>query len=83
MDTCHIQLLAVIQRDEVLRDRVKVRDSPLLVGKVLQKKQMPIPVAGNLGHLTLRIDRAARSGDHVKAAEGSLRTAVRQTCEQI
>ena len=44
---------------------------------------MTVPVAGNLGHIALCIDRAARSGDHVKAVEGSLRTAVRQAHEQV
>ena len=44
---------------------------------------MTIPVAGNLGHIALRIDRAARTGGHVKAEKGSLHTAVRQAHEQI
>ena len=83
MDGSAVQAFAVAQRDEGPRGGVEVRDSPLLVRQVLQKKQMPVPVAGNLGHIALQIDRAARSGGHVKTEKGSLRTAVGQAHEQI
>ena len=44
---------------------------------------MPIPVAGNLGHLALPINRFAHPGGHIEAEKESPRIAVRQPHEQV